>query len=372
MRRPTWRIGTRLLLAQMLVLVATIATAAGIAAVVGPPLFHEHMLKADHTPDPSERMHVEEAYRTASAISLGLAVLIALALALAVSWYLTRRFQRPLTDLTRAAKRVSSGSYDTHVATGGAGLELDALAEAFNTMAGQLAHTEDTRRRLLSDVAHELRTPIATLSAYLEGLDDGVRAWDEDTRTVLADQVGRLSVLVHDLDAVSRAEEGRLSLDLVPTPVSEVVESALRAHHPAYEAKGVTVTSIAGPRVVVAMDRDRIAQVLTNLLENARRHTPSGGRVTVTWQARPEHVAICVTDSGEGIGAEQLPHVFERFFRGDTARDREQQGSGIGLTISKAIVEAHGGALTASSEGPGTGSSFVLSIPTTTRTSRRS
>ncbi|MBZ5736402.1 HAMP domain-containing histidine kinase [Nocardioides sp. TRM66260-LWL] len=355
----------------MLVLVAAIATAAVIAALVGPPLFHEHMLKADHTPDPSERMHVEEAYRTASAISLGLAVLTALALALVVSWYLTRRFQKPLTDLTNAATEVSGGTYDTRVAVGGAGPELDTLASAFNTMAAKLAHTEDTRRRLLSDLAHELRTPIATLSAHLEGLDDGVRTWDEATRTVLSDQVARLARLAQDIDAVSRAEEGRLHLDLAETPIAEVVESALRSHRQIYEAKRIALEVRPGPPTALTMDRERIMQVLANLLGNAARHTPPGGTVTVAWKSEGDTLSITVTDTGEGITPEQLPHIFERFYRGDTARDREQQGSGIGLTISRAIAEAHRGTLAATSKGRETGSSFVLTLPHTSTKDRR-
>ena len=363
MKPPTWRISTRLLLAQMLVLTAAIATAAVIATLVGPPLFHEHMLKADHTPDPSERMHVEEAYRTANAISLSLAVLTALALALIVSWYLTRRFQKPLTDLTHAAKEVSGGTYNTRVAAAGAGPELETLATAFNTMAAKLAHTEDTRRRLLSDLAHELRTPIATLSAHLEGLDDGIRAWDDATRTILTSQVARLARLAEDIDAVSRAEEGRLDLNIIATPVAEIVEAAFHSHHQAYKANGITLELKPGTAVVIRVDRERIMQVLTNLLGNAQRHTPPGGRVTLAWETEDDHLAITVTDTGDGIPAEQLPHVFERFYRGDTARDREQQGSGIGLTISRAIAEEHGGTLTAASSGPGTGSAFVLTVP---------
>ena len=174
MNVPTWRIGTRLLLAQTLVLVAAIATAGLIAALAGPPLFHAHMNHADHAPDPSQRVHVEDAYRTASAISLGLAAVTALSIAFVVSWYLTRRFQTALTNFITAAEEMSSGRYEARVAVDSAGPELDSLALAFNSMAGRLSQTEKTRRRLLSDLAHELRTPVATLAAYLEGLDDGV------------------------------------------------------------------------------------------------------------------------------------------------------------------------------------------------------
>lgn len=363
MKRPTWRIGTRLLLAQALVLVAAILTAAAIAALVGPPIFQAHMLRADHAPDPSERMHVEEAYRTASAISLGLAVAAALLIALLVTWYLTRRFQTPLTDMTRAATAMAGGRYDARVPVGDAGPEMDSLAVAFNSMAGELARTEDTRRRLLSDLAHELRTPVATLAAYLEGLEDGVTPWNDDTRTLLADQVHRLGRLAGDIDAVSRAEEGRLSLQPAPVAVADLVDSAVRAQQSAYAAKGVALGVDGGPPVAIEADESRLLQVLTNLLDNARRHTPEHGTVSIDWDRADQRVTIRVTDTGDGIPAAQLPHIFERFYRGDTARDREHQGSGIGLTISRAIATAHGGTLEAISGGAGAGSSLVLTLP---------
>jgi signal transduction histidine kinase len=349
--------------AQALVLAAAIATAAAVAAVVGPPLFHEHMLQADHDPDPSELKHVEEAYRAASAISLGLAIAAALVIALAVSWYLTRRFQTPLTTLTNAAVEVADGRYDARVPVCDAGPEIDSLANAFNTMAAKLAQTEDTRRRLLSDLAHEMRTPVATLTAYLEGLEDGVTPWTNGTRLVLVDQVERLSRLAHDIDAVSRAEEGRLQISLAPVEVVGLVETAVRAQAERYRAKGVELVVAAGESASVLGDADRLHQILTNLLDNARRHTPPEGSVTINWQMRHQVVAIAICDTGDGMSASQLPHVFERFYRGDTARDREEQGSGIGLTISRAIAEAHGGTLVARSAGPDTGSTFTLALP---------
>lgn len=363
MRRPNWRIGTRLMLAQAVVLIAAIATAALIASVVGPPLFHDHMLKADHSPDPSELEHVEQAFRDASVLSLGLAMAAALLISLAVSWYLTRRIQTPLTTLTEAAAQVSGGRCNVRVPVGDAGPEIDSLAATFNTMAGQLAHTEDTRRRLLSDLAHELRTPVATLTAYLEGIEDGVTPWNSETRTILADQVLRLSRLAQDLDAVSRAQEGRLTLDRAAVSINELVETACRAQSEPFAAKGVELVVNPGPDRVIRADRARLLQVLTNLLDNARRHTPAGGRVIVEWHSADRQVVISVSDTGEGIPASQLTHVFERFYRGDSARDREQQGSGIGLTISRAIAEAHGGRLDAYSDGEGEGATFVMTLP---------
>jgi two-component system sensor histidine kinase BaeS len=374
MTRANWRIGTRLLLAQSLVLIAAIATAGIIAAAIGPSLFHHHMLKADHPPHPSELRHVEEAFRIASAISLGLAMAAALLIAFGVSWYLTRRFQTPLVALTQAATQVSNGHFGTRVDVTGPGPEMASLAKAFNpemaslakafnTMASQLAHTEDTRRRLLSDLAHELRTPITTLNAYLEGIEDGVAEWDDHARLILRDQVERLSRLAEDIDAVSRAEEGRLDLQIEPISVQELVEAAMRSQSEQFKASSVALSIATDADRSIRVDRTRILQVMTNLLDNARRHTQSGGAVTIGWANHPSEVTITVTDTGDGIPADQLPHIFERFYRGDTARDRQRQGSGIGLTISKAIIDAHGGTLDAKSDGPGAGATFTVKLP---------
>jgi len=358
------RLSTRLLLAQGVVLVASILTAALVAAIVGPSLFHRHLIEAGHAPNSPELKHIEDAYQTASIISLGLALLIALTCALAVTWYLTTRLQRPLSDLTEAADHMSAGQYATRVRIGDAGPELNSLGEAFNAMAERLESVEETRRRLLSDLAHEMRTPISTLGAYLDGLEDGVVDWGSDAAEVMRHQAERLSRLAEDINDVSRAEEGRLDLRPVPQPTAEVLRAAAQSNHAAFTEKGVALeVHEPDPALQVSVDPERFAQVLANLLNNARRHTPTGGTVTLAATRLADGVAFTVTDTGDGIPADQLPHVFERFYRGDQARDRERQGSGIGLTISRAIVTAHGGTLTASSPGLGGGSTFTALVP---------
>jgi two-component system sensor histidine kinase BaeS len=357
------RLSTRLLLAQGVVLVASILTAALVAAIVGPSLFHRHLVESGHAPNSPELKHIEDAYQTASVISLVVALLIALTCALAVTWYLTTRLQRPLGELTEAAEHMSAGRYSTRVRIGDAGPELNSLGEAFNAMAERLESVEETRRRLLSDLAHEMRTPIATLSAYLDGLEDGVVDWGSDSAEVMRHQAERLGRLAEDINDVSRAEEGRLDLRPVPQLASEVLRAAAQSNHAAFTEKGVELQLQApDPGLQVSVDPERFAQVLGNLLNNARRHTPEGGTVTLAAAAVPDGVAFTVTDTGDGIPADQLPHVFERFYRGDHARDRERQGSGIGLTISRAIVAAHGGTLTAASPGPGRGSVFTATV----------
>lgn len=360
-RAHGWGLGSRLFAAQAVALAAGAVTAAAVAVVIGPPLFHAHLMEASRPTAVTDMAHIEEAFVDAGLVSLGVGLVIALLLALGVSWYVTRRIRTPLDHLTAAAVQMSRGDYTARVDAAGAGPELATLGETFNAMAGRLDSIEVTRRRLLSDVAHEMRTPLATLNAHLEALEDGVTAWDDDTRHVLEDQAERLTRLARDLDEVSRAEEGRIPLELVESGLAPLVRSAAEALAPRFATKGVAleVDLADGP---VTVDAQRVGQLLTNLLTNALRHTPPGGRVRVT-SAVGRDAVVEVTDDGDGMTAEQLGHCFERFYRGDTARDREHGGSGIGLTIARAFAEAHGGSLTASSPGPGAGSTFRLRLP---------
>lgn len=361
-----WRLGTRLFIAQAAALVAIVVTAGLVAAIIGPPLFHDHLIEAGHPTDAAEVPHIEQAFADAGVLSLTVGLLVALVCALAVTWYLTGRIGKPLGTLTRAARRMSTGDYDTRVVVDGAGPELSTLANAFNQMAEKLGNTESTRRRLLSDLAHELRTPIATLSAHLEGLADGVTDWDETTQRVLANQTERLARLARDLDEVSRAEEGRITLDVSNEPLGTLVGHAVDQLRQRYADKAVTL-SVKTDDTDVAVDPQRVAQVLGNLLVNALRHTPPGGQVEITGQRRADRVTITVADTGEGMTSDQLAHVFERFYRGDSAREADKAGSGIGLTIARAIAEAHGGSLTAASPGPGQGAAFTLTVPAAAR-----
>lgn len=373
-RRPALHQGlaTRLLIGQTIVLLAGALTVGLVAAVVGPPIFHDHLLQTGHPADSPELVHIELAYRDASLISLAWGLLISVVAAGAVTWVLARLLRRPLAELTHAARELARGHYAVRVAIAGSGTELDTLAAAFNVMADRLQGVEDTRRRLLSDLAHELRTPIATLAAYHEGLTDGVIDLGPEARAVLAEQTARLARLADDIDEVSRAEEGRLLLDRRPVRVAELFSAAADALREPYAAKGVNLQLETSRALdaLVEVDPTRVGQVLTNLLSNALRHTPAGGTVSLAARRDGPEVVLTVRDDGEGIPAAQLPHVFERFYRGDSARDRDRSGSGIGLTISKALVDAHSGSITATSEGPGQGATFRVSLPAATRNQR--
>jgi len=356
----------RLMIGQTIVLLASVLSAGLIASMVGPVIFHDHLLQSGNTANSPELGHIELAYRDANALVLGVALLTSLACAMVVTWLVSRPLRRSLHDLTDAARELSRGHYGRRVPAVGGGSELDTFASAFNSMAGQLEAVESTRRRLLSDLAHELRTPIATLSIYHEGLFDGVTDLSDDTRNVLTAQTERLARLAEDIDDVSRAEEGRLSLDIRSHQLQEVITTTADSVRTRYVEKGVgLILDMPPERLSLDVDGARIGQVLGNLLTNALRHTPPGGRVTISTRPESSEIAIAITDSGEGILPTQLPHVFERFYRGDSARDRDRSGSGIGLTISRAIIDAHGGTITAHSDGPGQGARFEILLPRT-------
>lgn len=363
--RRVGRLASRLLVGQTIVLLAAVLTAGLVASLAGPSIFHRHLLETGHQEDSPELTHIELAYRDASAISLGVAIVASLGCAIVVTWVMARRLNRSMTALTSAAEELTRGHYGYRVPDVASGTELDTLAAAFNDMAARLDDVETTRRRLLSDLAHELRTPISTLTIYHDGLHDGVTVLGPDSRTVLAEQTSRLARLADDIDEVSTAEEGRLALNLRTHAVSDLIAAACDAMRDAYGEKAVDlVTDTTGASgLAVIVDRDRIGQVLTNLLTNALRHTPTGGTVTVSAHRIKDEIALVVSDDGDGIPADQLPHVFERFYRGDAARTRRQSGSGIGLTITKAIVDAHGGSVEARSPGPGQGATFTVLLP---------
>ena len=361
MRRPGF--AARLLIAQALVLVAGTLTTWLVASAIGPGSFGEHLKMAGVAHTAAERAHVQEAFTAALLISLGVALLASAAMALAVTWYFTHRVHRSVSAVADSASEIAKGRYSSRVPSPGLGGEFDTLAVTFNELAQRLDAVEITRRRMLADLAHEMRTPLATLDAHLEALEDGVRELDEPTLSVLRSSTGRLGRLAKDISAISQAQEGGIEIRPVSTNSRELTDAALRVARDSFRAKGVSLTDDVATDVRVCVDPERIGQVLGNLLDNALRHTPPGGTVTVACRAGERWVDFVVRDSGEGIPPEHLPLVFDRFYRADAARSRSQGGSGIGLTIAKALVEAHNGGIFAASPGPGYGATFTVRLP---------
>lgn len=368
MRRvPGWAdtLFGRLLVAQVAIALAVAAAAVVAGSVIGPGAFSTHLRQVGHVDEPAVLVHAEEAFRSAGLASLALGLVVAAVAAVGLSLLAARRLGATVGRLASAAERVAAGDYDHVVPPPGIGPELDALASGFTTMAARLREVEETRLRLLTDVSHEMRTPLATLDVLVEGLEEGVLTPDRSTLSALHDQVARLARLAGDLRDVSAAEEGRLDLHPENLDAPRLVREAVARFRPRFAEAGVRLVDAGGDHGRrLTGDPARLGQVLDNLLANALRHTPSGGSVTLS--TRPDHddLVIEVRDTGEGIAAADLSHVFERFFRADASRARRDGGgTGVGLAISRAIAVAHGGSLTAASEGSGRGATFSLRLP---------
>lgn len=360
------RLSVRLLLAQALVLATGAATIGLVAAVVGPPLFREHLHRAGVTGHSAQQMHAEEAYVYATVISVGVALCVSALAALVVTWYFSTRLQRSIAHVAEAATSIADGHYDSRVPPAGLGDDFDSLARSFNEMAGRLQAVDASRRRLFSDLAHEIRTPVAVLEAYFEAVEDGVRTLDPETISLLRQQTHRLVRFADDAAALARAEEGgaRINPAAVAVAAAAMVSAVTAAARDRFDAKGVRLRSdVSGELPPVWVDAHRLEQVMGNLLDNALRHTATGGDVEIAAGRTEDTVTVTVTDTGDGIAVEHLPHIFERFYRADTARDRDRGGSGIGLAIAKALVEAHHGGISAHSGGPGTGTTFTITLP---------
>jgi len=354
---------TRLLLAQALVLVAGALTIWLVSSAAGPSIFRDHLAEAGVARTETETAHVEEAFASALLLSVTVALAAAVAAALGVSWYFSRRIQRSIAHVAEAAADIAAGDYAVRVDDPGLGTEFTTLAATYNTLADRLEASETTRRRMLADLAHEMRTPLATIDAHLEAVEDGVRDLDATTLGVLTASTQRLRRLAEDMTAVSRAEEGNLQLHAASCDAADLASRAAEAAGPRYQDMQVTLTTDLHEAGRVTVDADRIGQVLGNLLDNALRHTPAGGTVTLGCRGTGRFVEYTVTDTGDGVAAEHLPHLFDRFYRVDTARDRHHGGSGIGLAIAKSLVHAHGGGIHATSPGPGHGATFTVRLP---------
>lgn len=287
------------------------------------------------------------------------AALISGGVATAAATYATYRVLRPLDQIRQVAGRLASGSYHERVPIPEEE-ELAAVASDVNSLAQALEETEQRRLQLISEVAHELRTPVATLKGYLEGLLDGVFEADPATLAAGIRETARLERLAGDLSALSRAEEGRIDLRAERLDLAGLAAEVAERLRPQFDDKGVALEVEKGPPLPVMADRDRTAQALTNLIGNALAYTPSGGRVQVRTRRKGHAAQVSVLDNGMGLTAEQAQHIFERFYRVDRSAG---PGTGIGLTIARSLARRQGGDITASSPGPAQGSTFVLTLP---------
>ena len=286
-----------------------------------------------------------------------------LLVALAFSVFLARRIGRPIELVTAAARRMGAGDLDQRVPVGGTAETAD-LAVNFNTMAANLATAQQLRRQLVADVAHELRTPLANIRGYLEAIEDGVVEPDEATVRTLREEAAQLNRLIDDLQELAQAESGALRLDRQASDLGELIERTVAATRARATEREIALAASIEPSLPpVEIDRQRVAQVLQNLLANALTHTASDGRVAVAARRLDDRfVEVAVEDTGAGIEPGDLPHIFERFYRADSSRARATGGSGLGLTIARQLIAAHGGTIGATSQ-VGRGSRFAFTLP---------
>lgn len=295
-------------------------------------------------------------------LSLLAAALVAGALGIVLGVLLSRTLTAPLAQLAAAARSFAAKDWRQRVPVRGA-QEIAETAAAFNQMAEELERQETLRRNMVADIAHELRTPLTVLQGNLRAMLDEVYPLDRSEIATLYDETRLLSRLVDDLRELALADARQLPLNLQSLDVSEVIRRAVANFEIAADAQNVRVkTEEVEHLPIVRADPDRVAQILRNLLTNALRHTPAGGMITVGAGREGEFVRVWVSDTGEGIAPEDLPHVFERFYRADKTRARTSGGAGLGLAIAKALVEAMGGTIGVTSQ-HGHGSTFWFTLP---------
>ncbi len=296
------------------------------------------------SPAAVHRMFLEATHR-----SLIWASLATLALAVFLSFLLTRKVLNPLYQMTGITRKIASGDYSARVQVS-SNDETGQLASAFNQMADSLQRIEQLRKTMVIDVAHELRTPLTNIRGYLEALSDGVVAPSKETMESLQEETVRLAQLVEDLLQLAHADASRGSLRRKPMDLLELASRSLELIRPKFAEKGIQVEKIfPNGNYEVLADPEKLAQVFRNLLQNAWQYTPDGGKVRISSERLPGQIKMSFANTGEEIPKEDLPFIFERFYRGEKSRSRQHGGAGIGLAIVKELIEAHGGEVEAES-----------------------
>ncbi len=366
------RLRTRFIISFVSVIILTVAVPIFVGTVVS-TIFQN---TADIDPDPVvreifERLSPEDAQilfdRFLDIILRQLITFIGIGALIGTiaAFWLSNTLTSPLDKLSKAARAIGARDLSQRVDVEGTE-EIQDLANSFNDMATHLERGEIQRQNLLSDVAHELRTPVTVIQGNLRAILDDVYPLDKEEVAKLYEQTRHLSRLIEDLRDLAQAEAHQLSLAMAEVDIHNLVKETAEFFKPLSEAKSIDIrVELLGKIPVVHADRARVRQSLSNLLDNALRHTPENGTITVQAEAQDGNAQIRVIDSGEGMSADDIAHVFDRFYRVEKSRTRDRGGSGLGLAIVRAIIEMHGGTVTAVSPGKAQGSTFTIAIPHT-------
>ena len=358
-------LGWKLFLSYLLIVIVAVAVLASTANFHTSTALGRHIVEMQealmHGPDAAADL--DASLHAALNEIIAVAAFFAILAAVIISIFTVRRIVTPLQAMIAGSQRIAGGDYHQRVPMASQD-ELGALAHSFNQMAEALEQTDRRRLELIGNVAHELRTPLSSIRGTMEGLVDGVLPPDSATFAGIQHEVARLQRLVHDLEELSRAEAGQIPLNRRAISAIELIFPAVERLRPQFDDKEVAlVVDVPASLPAAWADPGRITQVLLNLLGNALQYTPPGGQVNVRAWQEESALLVALQDSGVGIDPEHLPHIFERFYRVDKSRSRAGGGSGIGLTISRHLVEAHGGRFWAASPGAGQGSTFTFSLP---------
>jgi len=288
--------------------------------------------------------------------------LIGAAIAWLLGYILSRTLTRPIRELTQATHAVSEGDLSQQVPVR-SNDELGELARAFNKMSAELSRSINTRKQMTADIAHELRTPLSLILGHAEAVHDGILPPTAENFEIIREEATRLGNLVDDLRTLSLADAGELSMTLQPLEPDKLLAEVVTLYQFQSQKKNIILElDVAPPLPTIEADPGRLTQVLTNILDNALRHTPEGGRIVLSANRSGGDVELAIQDSGPGLKTEDLERIFERFYRADASRQRQDGGSGLGLAIAKSIVQAHGGQLSAESE-PGQGLKIIIWLP---------
>jgi signal transduction histidine kinase len=366
-------LGAKLLLSYLAIILVGVVVLILASQVILPATFNRHMagtgmmngmMGGQGAGGRNGMPQLYTEFRASFNEALLYAALAAAVVAVLLGLYLSRSVIAPVQAMSLATQRIADGRYDERVQVHGED-ELARLALRFNQMAEKLSEVEAMRRRLIGDVSHELRTPLTAIKGSMEGLMDGVLPATPETFQQIHAEADRINRLVDDLQELSRVEARAYALDLRPVDLSSAVQTVTKRLAPQAEAKRIALDADLRPDLPLLLaDEDRLVQVLTNLTGNALQYTPENGRVIISARRDQQEIRVSVQDTGAGMSPEHLPHIFDRFYRVDASRSRrEGGGSGIGLTIARALVEAHGGRIWAESAGEGQGSVFSFTIP---------
>lgn len=330
------------------------------------PLYIEDKYRGELIIGYYDNSHITESallFKNTLSKSFIISGVVAIILGFFISIFLSKELSNPLLNITNTANHITKGNLDTRSNILSNTKEIDELSQSINFLAETLQNQEDLRKKYASNIAHELRTPLSTLQAHVEALIDGIWEPSEEHLIILLDEINRLSGLVNELKDSFKIEEGHLNLNKTYFNLSEEMEKVIETFNPLYKKSNFLLKYSIEKNIFATMDKNKIKQIMYNLLSNSMKYLKDEGKVFVSLKTVKNKITIDIVDNGIGISEDELPYIFERFYRSNNFKNNKINGSGLGLTITKALVEAHNGSIEVESK-LGLGTKFTIVFPT--------